>query len=76
MALLAARLHSEVSPMPIDQITKAYAGKVTRSEWHHFIGMALPFQRTSALRQEAAGGVTVVGLILGVLVVMRFLVAN
>ena len=62
--------------MPVDQITKAYAGKVTRSEWHHFFSVTLPFQRAAEIRLEAAGGVTVVGLILGVLVVMRFLVAN
>lgn len=76
MALWVARLHSAVVPMPVNRITKAYAGKVTRSEWHHFFSMTLPFQRASEIRLEAVGGVTVVGLILGVLVVMRFLVGN
>ena len=62
--------------MPVDEITNTYSGKITRSEWHHFFGMALPFQRASEIRLEAAGGVTTVGLILGVLIAMRFLVAN
>ncbi len=76
MAAWSVGCHSKLVLMPIDELTKAYAGKVTRSEWHHFISMALPFQRASAIRLEALGGVAAVGLILGVLVAMRFLVAN
>jgi len=77
MVLRAAWRHSVGVPMiPDDDMFDTDTGKIPRSEWHHFISMALPFQRASAIRQEAVGGLTVVGLILGVLIVMRFLVAT
>jgi hypothetical protein len=76
MALPATTLHIEVVLMAVNPPLKIHPEKVARSEWHHFYRLTLPFQRASAIWMEVLGGVTVMGLILGVLVVMRFLVAN
>jgi len=76
MVIPRPRPHSKPVLMCASEMMKPGFGKASRSVLHRFITAALPFAPTPDTRFEILGGVMVVGLSTGMLVLMRFLLAN
>lgn len=62
--------------MPLPEIFKTVAAKTSHSVLHNLMTLALPFKSAPDYRADIFGGVMVVGLSVGLLALMRFLVAN
>ena len=58
------------------EMVKAVFGKPKRSGFHYFVTPVLPMDRTSEAGFDFLGGVIVVGLSVGVVLLMRLLLAH
>ena len=62
--------------MSAPELLKAVAAKTSHSVLRNLMTLALPFKPAPDSRSEVLGGVMVVGLSAGLLLLMRFLLAN
>jgi hypothetical protein len=62
--------------MPAYEIMKTASGKAGRCGMHQFIISALPFRPGSEIRSDVLGGIFVVSLFVGMLALMRLLLAD
>jgi hypothetical protein len=58
------------------EIQKAIFGGASRSGFHHFLTSAFPMNRTSEARFDFLGGVMVTSLSMGMVLLMRLLLAH
>jgi hypothetical protein len=58
------------------EVMKTVFEKANRTGFHHFTTPALPMKRGSEAAFDGLGGLMVVSLSAGILVLMRFLLAN
>ena len=71
-----ARLHSISVFMSKREMVKAVFGKADRSGFHYFLTSVLFMNHTPAARFDFLGGVMVVSLSMGVVILMRLLLAH
>jgi hypothetical protein len=71
-----ARLHNAPVFMSTHKLMKAIFGKADRSGFHYFVTPGLPMNRTPEAGFDFLGGVIVASLSLGVVLLMRLLLAN
>jgi hypothetical protein len=62
--------------MDAPELLKTVAAKTGHSVLHDLMTLAPPFKSAPEIRPEILGGVMVVGLSAGLLVLMRFLLAD
>jgi hypothetical protein len=62
--------------MSTREMTKAVFGKASRSGFHYFVTPVFPLNRTSEAGFDFLGGVIVVSLSVGVVFLMRLLLAH
>ena len=76
MVFSCVRLHSNLVLMFTHPTWEAAAAKTSHSVLHNLMTQTLPFKSAPDNRSDVLGGVTVVSLSAGLLVLMRFLLAN
>ncbi len=76
MVYLRLRWQSNSFLMSTPAMLKIAAAKTSHSVLHNFMTLTLPFKAEPEIRADVFGGVTVVSLSAGLLVLMRFLLAN
>jgi hypothetical protein len=58
------------------EMVKSVFGRASRSGFHHFLTSVFPMHRTPEAGFDVLGGVIVVSLSVGVVLLMRLLLAN
>ncbi len=76
MVFSRSGFHTQLVLMSTPAMLKTVAAKTSHSVLHNLMTLALPFKSAPDNRSDVFGGVTVVSLSAGLLVLMRFLLAN
>jgi hypothetical protein len=76
MDFSGARLHSIPVFMAKHEMVKAVFGRASRSGFHHFLTSVLFMNRTPEARFDFLGGAMVVSLSMGMVLLMRLLLAH